>query len=82
VIPQGTPKVVKNCPKCGGGSHFINTKKFRVNANKKYLDIWLIYQCEKCKFIYKTEKIAKKCEAWCKKYNSCNLNIIRHAIES
>lgn len=49
VVPQGTPKVVKNCPKCGGGSHFVNSGKFRVNANKKYLDIWLIYQCEKCK---------------------------------
>ena len=24
---------------------FINTKKFRVNANGNILDIWLIYQC-------------------------------------
>ncbi len=49
VVSKGLPKVIKNCPKCGGGSHFINTGKFRVNANKKYLDIWLIFKCEKCK---------------------------------
>lgn len=49
VVANGLPKVIKKCPKCGGGSHFVSTGKFRVNANKKYLDIWLIYQCEKCK---------------------------------
>ena len=25
--------VVRNCPKCGRKTHYINTKKFRVNAN-------------------------------------------------
>jgi hypothetical protein len=28
---------------------FVNTYRFRVNANGNRLDIWLIYQCEKCK---------------------------------
>lgn len=27
----------------------MNTKRFRVNANGNRLDIWLIYQCKKCK---------------------------------
>lgn len=31
---------------------FKNTKRFRVNANGNNLDIWLIYQCEKCKHTY------------------------------
>lgn len=41
--------VVRNCPKCGRKTHYINTKKFRVNANGNKLDVWLIYQCAECK---------------------------------
>ncbi|MCT4544938.1 MAG: DUF1062 domain-containing protein [Vallitalea sp.] len=49
IIPLTLPMVKKNCCKCGNNSLFINSNKFRVNANKNKLDIWLIYQCEKCK---------------------------------
>lgn len=28
---------------------FLNTGRFRVNANGNSVDVWLIYQCEKCK---------------------------------
>ena len=28
---------------------FINSCKFRVNANGKSVDVWLIYRCKKCK---------------------------------
>ena len=49
IIPDTTPQVRRNCPKCGGMTHFINTEKFRVNANSSQIDIWLIYQCNKCK---------------------------------
>lgn len=41
--------VIRNCPKCGRKAHYINTKKFRINANGNKLDIWLIYQCAECK---------------------------------
>ena len=41
--------IIRNCPKCGRKSHYINTKKFRVNANGNKLDIWLTYQCAECK---------------------------------
>ena len=41
--------VFRNCPKCGRKAHFINTKKFRVNANGNKLDVWLIYQCRECR---------------------------------
>ena len=27
----------------------MNSGKFRVNANGKSVDVWLIYRCEKCK---------------------------------
>jgi len=39
------------------------------------------YQCEACKMYYKDRKIAEKCEKWCKEKNSCNLEIIEHAVE-
>lgn len=47
--PQGLPRVVRHCPKCGTATSFINTEKFRVNANKKNLDIWMIFQCHRCR---------------------------------
>lgn len=49
VVPQETTLVRRTCPKCGQHSEYINTKKFRVNANGKHVDIWLIYQCKACK---------------------------------
>lgn len=41
--------VIRSCKGCGRKTYFKNTKKFRVNANGNRLDVWLIYQCEKCK---------------------------------
>lgn len=41
--------VRRNCPKCNEKVLYINSERFRVNANKNSIDIWLIYQCEKCK---------------------------------
>ncbi len=49
IVPRNLPKVKRNCPKCNGKSSYINCGKFRVNANKNNVDIWMIYQCEKCK---------------------------------
>ncbi|MBE5965381.1 MAG: DUF1062 domain-containing protein [Lachnospiraceae bacterium] len=49
LVPADLPPVRKNCPKCNGKTYFINSQKFRVNANSSSIDIWLIYQCEKCK---------------------------------
>ena len=42
-------QVVHQCARCGKKAVFINTRRFRVNANKNKLDVWLIYQCEKCR---------------------------------
>ena len=36
--------------------------------------------CGSCGFKYKTKALANKCEAWCKKNKSCNLNITKYAI--
>lgn len=45
-------KIFRKCGKCGCKKNYINTKRFRVNANGNRVDIWLIYQCEKCKHTY------------------------------
>jgi hypothetical protein len=39
------------------------------------------FQCEKCLFLYKNKEFAGKCESYCKKRNSCNLEIIKHSIK-
>lgn len=49
IIPTESFSVIRNCSGCGTKMHYINTKRFRVNANGNKLDVWLIYQCEKCK---------------------------------
>lgn len=53
IIPNELPKVFRNCPKCNEKTNFINTENFRINANGNLLDIWLIYQCERCKSTWK-----------------------------
>ena len=40
-----------------------------------------IYSCKICGLKYKEEKIAKDCENYCRKYKSCNLEIIKNAIK-
>lgn len=42
------PLVLKHCKKCSKKSKFSCSKKFRVNAQRKALDIWLIYNCLDC----------------------------------
>lgn len=40
--------VQKYCRKCGSQKTFLCSRQFRVNARRKYLDIWLIYKCSDC----------------------------------
>lgn len=42
------PTVLRYCKKCGKKSAFICSGEFRVNAQQKALDIWLIYKCIHC----------------------------------
>jgi len=39
------------------------------------------YQCEICLMYYESEKFAKECEDFCKKFKSCNVNLIKHAVK-
>ncbi|MBS3126690.1 hypothetical protein J4228_00835 [Candidatus Woesearchaeota archaeon] len=39
------------------------------------------YLCPQCNMKYAEKSTAEKCEAWCKKYHSCNINIIKYAVK-
>ena len=40
------------------------------------------YTCKVCKFKYKDKEWADKCEEWCSKNKSCNLEIIKHSLKN
>lgn len=42
-------KVFHRCGGCGKKQEFVNSGRFRVNANGNRVDVWLIYRCKKCK---------------------------------
>ncbi len=48
IVPSTLPTIIRNCPKCGSSSVYECSNNFRVNANHNYIDVWLIYQCNKC----------------------------------
>ncbi|MFS0861965.1 DUF1062 domain-containing protein [Fredinandcohnia sp. 179-A 10B2 NHS] len=48
IVALETPKVIRNCSKCKKSSEFYCSDKFRVNANQKVVDVWLIYNCTAC----------------------------------
>lgn len=52
INPTQSFTVIRSCSGCGQKSRFQNTGKFRVNANGSKLDVWLIYQCEKCRHTF------------------------------
>lgn len=43
------PKTMRYCKKCGMKTEHVSSGLFRVNAEQKSLDIWLIYRCASCK---------------------------------
>jgi Uncharacterized protein conserved in bacteria len=42
------PAAVKYCKRCGSKTEFMSSGLFRVNAQQKNLDVWLIYKCTAC----------------------------------
>ncbi len=43
------PKTIHYCKKCGVETQHVSSEAFRINAQRKSLDIWLIYRCAQCK---------------------------------
>jgi len=48
VMPLRPPEPWRHCGHCNGSRKFLCSEKFRVNAQKKRVDIWLIYRCNDC----------------------------------
>jgi hypothetical protein len=48
ITPQTAPQPHINCNRCGGLTPYRCSGKFRVNANGKRIDAWLIYRCSRC----------------------------------
>jgi hypothetical protein len=40
-----------------------------------------LFRCEECNMYYSEKELAEKCEKWCAEHHSCNLEIIRNAID-
>lgn len=38
------------------------------------------YRCEACGLLYAEKEMAERCEAWCTEHKSCNLDIIKYAV--
>jgi hypothetical protein len=52
VVALEAPRVHRRCPRCGVKRWFFSSDKFRINAQKRRLDVWLIHKCEACDFTW------------------------------
>ena len=48
IAPEIAPRPLINCNRCGDVRPYRCSGKFRVNANGKRIDAWLIYRCIGC----------------------------------
>ncbi len=53
------PALLKRCPRCDETRAFVSSDKFRINAQGRRLDVWLIYKCERCDHTFKREVLAR-----------------------
>lgn len=47
ITAKNTPTLKRKCNHCNSG-RFYCSGKFRMNSQKKNLDVWLIYRCTEC----------------------------------
>jgi len=52
IAPQAAPRILLPCPRCECERPFVSSGRFRVNAQKKLLDAWLIYRCGRCEWTW------------------------------
>lgn len=52
IRPLSAFRIKRNCPKCNCKTDYVSTENFRINANGKCVDVWLVYQCEHCRSTY------------------------------
>lgn len=47
-LPSEAIRVFRFCRRCGGRRCFRCTYRFRVNANRNLVDVWLLFNCVRC----------------------------------
>ncbi|MEX3018372.1 DUF1062 domain-containing protein [Kluyvera sp. STS39-E] len=52
VTPVGHQRIAKRCPSCNIKRDFTPSGAFRVNSQKKVLDVWSIYKCTHCHYTW------------------------------
>jgi hypothetical protein len=53
IRPLELPRPWRYCASCATARAFVCSERFRVNAQKKSLDIWLNYRCECCEDVWR-----------------------------
>jgi len=54
-----SPRVFRRCGRCEERRSFVSSEKFRVNAQKRRIDVWLIYRCCECNDTWNCEVIER-----------------------
>lgn len=53
-----------------------------MNSEQKTINNEHFFMCPECGLHYRDEKLAKRCEAFCKKHKACSMEIAKHSLES
>ena len=53
IIPLETPGVIRRCKRCDMTRRFVSSGKFRLNAQQRRVDVWLLYRCVACDATWK-----------------------------
>lgn len=53
IIPLETPRIMRHCAKCGQNRAFASSDNFRLNAQQRKIDVWLLYRCLTCESTWK-----------------------------
>jgi hypothetical protein len=48
IVARELPRVIRRCPRCDAPRPFVSSGRFRVNAQKRRLDVWLVHRCSVC----------------------------------
>lgn len=60
VVPLEPPRVLRHCSRCERTCPFASTHKFRLNAQQRHIDVWLLYRCVHCDTTWKREIMARR----------------------
>ena len=63
---KNTPTLKRKCNHCNS-NRFYCSDKFRLNSQKKNIDIWLIYRCVECDSTYNLTILSRTKPEWIKK---------------